>query len=76
MTTYIYESIPEKKGEKVEHYEIRQSMKDSALTVHPETGKKIRRVVTGGYGLLRAGGSPAAAPAPQGHCCGGNGCCR
>lgn len=70
MTTYIYETIPAKKGEKVRHYEIKQSMKDDALTKHPETGEAIRRIVVGGYGVLKSG---QAAPAPRpsgGHCCG------
>ena len=74
MTTYIYETIPGNEGETVKTYEIRQSMKDAALKTHPETGEAIRRVVSGGYGLLRAGGRPTPAPRPPsggGHCCGG-----
>lgn len=72
MTTYVYETIPSKKGEKVRHFEIRQSMKDKALARHPETGEAIRRVVVGGYGILKSGQSAASAPAPTGggHCCG------
>lgn len=72
MTTYLYETIPATPGGKVKHYEIRQSMKDAALTTHPETGEKIRRIVTGGYGILKSGGS--SAPAPSSHCCHGGGC--
>ncbi len=72
MTTYVYETIPSKKGEKPRRYEIRQSMKDSALTKHPETGEAIRRVVTGGYGVLKSGSAAprVAAPSRGGHCCG------
>jgi len=71
MTTYVYETIPSKKGEKVRHYEIKQSMRDDALTTHPETGEAIRRVVLGGYGVLKSGQSAPAAPMPSGgHCCG------
>ncbi|MEI6070269.1 MAG: zinc ribbon domain-containing protein, partial [Verrucomicrobiae bacterium] len=55
MTTYIYETIPAKKGGSVRHYEIRQSMKDASLVKHPETGEAIRRVVIGGYGILKSG---------------------
>lgn len=72
MTTYLYETIPAAPGAKVKHYEIRQSMKDAALTEHPETGEKIRRVVTGGYGILKSGGT---APAPSSSsCCHSGGC--
>jgi predicted nucleic acid-binding Zn ribbon protein len=72
MTTYIYESIPAKKGGKVSHFEIKQSMKDSALTKHPETGVPIRRVVVGGYGVLKSGQPAPRVPARAGgHCCGG-----
>lgn len=76
MTTYVYETIPAKKGAPVRHYEIRQSMKDSAFTTHPETGEAIRRVVTGGYGILKSGEpAPRAAAPSRGHsCCGGCGC--
>jgi len=72
MTTYVYETIPAKKGEKVRHFEIKQSMKDNALTKHPETGEAIRRVVVGGYGVLKSGQQAPRVPAPArgGHCCG------
>ena len=77
MTTYVYETIPDKKGAPVRRYEFRQSMKDAALSRHPETGEAIRRVVSGGYGILKSGTSRAplpAAPRGGGHCCGGTGC--
>ena len=48
MTTYVYETIPSKPGEKAEYFEIKQSMKDPPLTRHPESGKPIRRTVLGG----------------------------
>lgn len=72
MTTYLYETIPAKTGGKVTHYEIRQSMKDDALKAHPETGEPIRRVVTGGYGVLTSG---KGSPAPSSHSCQSGGCC-
>jgi predicted nucleic acid-binding Zn ribbon protein len=76
VTTYIYETIPEKKGDSVRRYEIKQSMKDAALAKHPETGEGIRRVVVGGYGILKSGDSAPRAAAPSGGhgCCGGCGC--
>jgi len=54
MATYIYETIPNE-GEQPERFEIQQSMKDVALTHHPETGKPIRRVIVGGYGFNAKG---------------------
>jgi len=76
MTTYIYETIPAKKGAPVRRYEIKQSMKDSALSKHPETGEAIRRIVAGGFGILKSGTPAPRASAPsRGHaCCGGCGC--
>ena len=73
MTTYIYETIPQNDGEAVKHYEIKQSMADRALTRHPETGDPIRRVILGGYGVLKSGGETEA---PSSSCgCGPDGCC-
>ncbi len=72
MTTYLYETLPTKKGEKPKQFEFRQSMKDSPLTMHPETGEPIKRVILGGYGLLQKGTATSAAP--QGACGSGCGC--
>lgn len=73
MTTYVYETVPAAKGAKVRRYEIRQSMKDAALSRHPETGEAIRRVVSGGFGVMKAG-STAPRTAGHGHSCGSCGC--
>jgi len=74
MTTYVYETIPDKKGAPVRRYEFKQSMKDAALSRHPETGEALRRVVSGGYGILKSGTPPARSAPRGGHCCGGAGC--
>lgn len=73
MAIYVYETIPAREGDPVRTYEIRQSMKDAALERHPETGELIRRVITGGLGVMTSskGGS---APAAQGASCCGGGC--
>ncbi len=78
MTTYVYETIPQKDGEKPECFEIKQSMQDRPLTQHPESGQPVRRVILGGHGLI-APGKPSAkkaesAPARCG--CGQGGCCH
>ena len=74
MATYIYETIPAKSGQKPRRFEIRQSMKDPALKKHPETGEPIRRVITGGFGIM-GGTQKSSAPAKphvhRGGCCGG-----
>ncbi|MCC5841800.1 MAG: zinc ribbon domain-containing protein [Opitutales bacterium] len=71
MTTYVYETIPSAEGEEPELFEIRQNMSDAPLEKHPETGQPIRRVILGGYGLLKKGESP-----PPSSCgCGPSGCC-
>lgn len=41
MPTYVYKNI-----ETGETYEIKQSMRDEALTVHPDTGAPIKRVLS------------------------------
>jgi predicted nucleic acid-binding Zn ribbon protein len=73
MATYVYETVPEPGGEPVRTYEFKQSMKDAAYTRHPETGEPIRRVISGGMGILA--GSKGGSPAPRGggHSC-GSGC--
>ena len=65
MTTYVYETIPSNEGEEPKFFEIQQSMKDKPLENHPETGEPIRRVILGGYGLIKkddSGGGDACGP--------------
>ena len=57
MPTYVYETL----GAKKRRFEVRQSMKEEALTHDPETGEPVRRVISGGYGYLQK----AAAPGEQ-----------
>jgi predicted nucleic acid-binding Zn ribbon protein len=71
MPTYVYETIPQFADEQPKRFEIRQSMKDAALTQHPDSGEPIRRVPIGGTGLMGSGGS--SAPKSGGGSC-GSGC--
>ncbi len=57
MATYVYETIPQKKGQKVRRFEIEQKMTDDALTHDPETGLPVRRVIIGGSGWITRGTS-------------------
>ena len=72
MPTYIYETVEAPNTQ----FEVKQSMKDEPLTRHPETGVPVRRVISGGYGILQKG-TPTPPPRPAGHGCCGGGCgCR
>lgn len=62
MTTYVYETIPQKPGDEPRRFEVRQSMSEPALTRHPETGEPVRRVIAGGYGFIAQKSAPPAAP--------------
>jgi len=56
MATYIYETIPKKDGEKPTRFEVQQSMNDKPLKKHPETGRPVQRVITGGFGYMKPAG--------------------
>ena len=57
MATYVYETIPQKRGEKPRQFEVVQSMMDPPLTHDPETGAPVRRLITGGSGNIMRGTS-------------------
>ncbi len=74
MATYVYETLPQRPDETPRRFEVIQSMKDAPLHQHPETGEPVRRVVTGGFGLMGVGAKPAtalpaAAPCSPGCAC-------
>lgn len=76
MPTYLYETLPEDPAVAPERFELKQSMKDAALTRHPETGVPVRRVLVGGFapmGLGNHAAAPAKAARPHP---GGCSCCR
>ena len=72
MPIYIYETVPPAPHER---FEVRQGMRDAALTHHPDAaGVPVRRVITGGYGILqKSETAPCGQPRPQKspHSCGG-----
>ncbi len=45
MPIYVYEILDKDDKPTGETFEIVQSMKDKALTKHPETGAKVRRAI-------------------------------
>ena len=76
MAIYVYQTVPAKEGGPVRTYEIRQSMKDVALTEHPETKEPIRRVITGGLGIMTSSKGGSAPPPQGGGGCGGGCACH
>lgn len=57
MATYVYETIPQKKGQKARRFEVEQKMSEAALTHDPVSGDPVRRVITGGSGWVTHGTS-------------------
>lgn len=68
MPVYIYETIPTDSGEPPRQFEVKQSMNDDALTLDPETGLPVRRVISGGYFISHA------PDRDSGSCCSNTGC--
>jgi len=68
MPVYIYETIPRSENEKPERFEVSQSIKADPIHVHPETGKPVRRIITGGMFIPKKSGVFHAASG--GDCCG------
>lgn len=67
MATYVYETIPQRVGEPPRRFEVVQSMNDAPLARDPESGAPVRRVISGGFGLMgvkEKSARPAPAPAP------------
>ncbi|MCF7676321.1 MAG: zinc ribbon domain-containing protein [Akkermansiaceae bacterium] len=76
MPTYLYETLPEDPALAPERFEVKQSMKDAALTRHPESGVPVRRVLVGGFAPMGLGkGQKSPASPPRSHP-GGCSCCR
>ena len=75
MATYLYQVVGEAVGTTPETFEVRQSMLDAPLTHHPETGKPVRRILTGGFGLMKVRAPGMTVPVNPGghtgHCCPG-----
>jgi predicted nucleic acid-binding Zn ribbon protein len=53
MPTYVYETIPQAAGETAVRFEIRQGINDAKITHQPVTGIPVRRLVSGGFMLLK-----------------------
>ncbi len=53
MPTYVYETIPQAVDETPVRFEIRQGINDPKLTHQPVTGIPVRRLLSGGFMLLK-----------------------
>jgi predicted nucleic acid-binding Zn ribbon protein len=71
MPIYVYETTDPSKPSR--RFEVKQSMHDEPLRTDPETGEPVRRVITGGYGVMKSGGAPSPTPG-SGGCGPGCGC--
>ena len=54
MPTYVYETADD--AEPVIRFEVQQSFADKPLEFDPQTGRRVRRVISGGYGTIVRGG--------------------
>ncbi len=57
MATYVYETIPRNAKSKPRRFEVEQKMSDPPLKADPETGLPVRRVISGGSGVVTHGAS-------------------
>ena len=57
MATYVYETIPTDPSAAPRRFEVEQRMSDPPLTKDPVTGLPVRRVITGGSGIVTRGTS-------------------
>ena len=73
MPTYVYRIVGKPENDPSTYFEVRQSMTESALATHPETGEAVERVICapmiGGHAAAPA--APAAAKPAHRH---GPGC--
>ena len=70
MPTYVYETL----GDPPRQFELWQGMNEKPLKKHLTTGEPVRRVISGGLGLIVKGDSPAFDCGAPGGCCGGGAC--
>ena len=73
MPTYLYETVPAASGAIPDRFEVRQGFSDAPLETHPATGAPVRRVISGGLGLMMKGSESAPIPS-EGPGCGPGSC--
>jgi len=82
MAIYEYEVL-DSAGAVVGIFEAEQKMSDATLTQHPETGQRLRRILSATFAhgshpesesSCASGSCPMAGGFDSGGCCGGGGC--
>jgi len=76
MPIYEYETIPDKKGQRVRRFEVQQGMMDAPLAEDPDTGEPVRRVISGGLEIPRGSSHPEESSGPPSRSCGGGCSCH
>ncbi len=75
MPTYVYETIPTEPTLTPRRFELKQSMKDAALTHDPESGLPVRRVLGANINFLAPDNTGSTSTGASGASCGtGCGC--
>ncbi len=74
MPTYVYKIVGKPDTDPAAFFEVRQSMTESALTTHPETGEAVERVICapaiGGHAAAPAASAPVKPAHRHGPGCG------
>ena len=65
MPIYTYQTIPAKKGQRARRFEIEQRMSDDPLKKDPKTGLPVKRIITGGCGVVFHGQSIMSMNVPR-----------
>ena len=55
MPTYLYETTDDTRP--LRRFEVKQAFAEKPLLLDPATGELVRRVITGGYGIVVRGSS-------------------
>lgn len=66
MAIYVYETIPRNPKDKPRRFEVEQRMSDPPLKTDPKSGLPVRRIITGGSGLVTHGASILSMKVPRG----------
>ncbi|MEP7345217.1 MAG: zinc ribbon domain-containing protein [Gemmatimonadaceae bacterium] len=64
MPTYQYETIPVDHQAPLRRFEMRQGFTDPVLTNDPDSGAPVRRVISGGLGVMTKSQQSLPEPGP------------
>lgn len=52
MPTYIYETVPSDPNQEPRRLEVFQRMSENALEFDPDSGERVKKIITGGIGVV------------------------